>query len=45
MIDEIGRIEELYATQYNLDPQDRNYVWNPLNLVSIYFRQCHGRAR
>jgi ubiquinone/menaquinone biosynthesis C-methylase UbiE len=44
MTDEIERLRKLYATQYNPDPQDRNYIWNPLNLVSIYYRQAQERA-
>ncbi len=44
MTDEIERIRKLYATQYNPDPQDRNYIWHPLNPVSIYYRQAQERA-
>jgi ubiquinone/menaquinone biosynthesis C-methylase UbiE len=44
MSDEIERLKKLYGTKYNPDPQDRNYMWNPLNPVSIYFRQAQERA-
>ena len=44
MTDEIERLRKMYATQYNPDPQDRNYIWNPLNPVSIYYRQAQERA-
>jgi ubiquinone/menaquinone biosynthesis C-methylase UbiE len=44
MTDEIERLRKLYATQYNPDPQDRNYIWHPLNPVSIYYRQAQERA-
>ena len=44
MNDEIDRIRKLYATQYNPDPKDRNYIWHPLNPVSIYYRQAQERA-
>jgi ubiquinone/menaquinone biosynthesis C-methylase UbiE len=44
MTDEIERLRNMYATQYNPDPQDRNYIWHPLNPVSIYYRQAQERA-
>jgi ubiquinone/menaquinone biosynthesis C-methylase UbiE len=44
MTNEIERLRKLYASQYNPDPQDRNYIWNPLNPISIYFRQAQERA-
>jgi ubiquinone/menaquinone biosynthesis C-methylase UbiE len=44
MTDEIERIRHIYATQYNPDPQDRNYIWHPLNPISIYYRQAQERA-
>lgn len=44
MSDEIERLRKLYDTQYNPDPQDRNYMWNPLNPISIYYRQAQERA-
>jgi ubiquinone/menaquinone biosynthesis C-methylase UbiE len=44
MTNEIERLRQKYATQYNPDPQDRNYIWHPLNPVSIYYRQAQERA-
>jgi ubiquinone/menaquinone biosynthesis C-methylase UbiE len=44
MTNEIDRLRHMYATQYNPDPQDRNYIWHPLNPVSIYYRQAQERA-
>ncbi len=44
MTKEIDRLRHMYATQYNPDPQDRNYIWHPLNPVSIYYRQAQERA-
>jgi ubiquinone/menaquinone biosynthesis C-methylase UbiE len=44
MTDELERLRKLYDTQYRPDPQDRDYIWNPLNPVSIYFRQAQERA-
>jgi ubiquinone/menaquinone biosynthesis C-methylase UbiE len=44
MTKEIERLRHVYATQYNPDPQDRNYIWHPLNPVSIYYRQTQERA-
>jgi ubiquinone/menaquinone biosynthesis C-methylase UbiE len=44
MTDEIERLRHMYATQYNPDPQDRIYIWHPLNPVSIYYRQAQERA-
>jgi ubiquinone/menaquinone biosynthesis C-methylase UbiE len=44
MTNEIERLRHVYATQYNPDPQDRNYLWHPLNPVSIYYRQAQERA-
>jgi len=44
MNDEIERLRRLYTTQYSSDPQDRNYIWHPLNRVAIYFRQAQERA-
>ena len=44
MSNEIERLRQMYATQYNPDPQDRNYIWHPLNPVSIYYRQAQERA-
>jgi ubiquinone/menaquinone biosynthesis C-methylase UbiE len=44
MTSEIERLRHMYATQYNPDPQDRNYIWHPLNPVSIYYRQAQERA-
>jgi hypothetical protein len=44
MSNEIDRLRHMYATQYNPDPQDRNYIWHPLNPVSIYYRQAQERA-
>ncbi len=44
MSNEIDRLRQMYATQYNPDPQDRNYIWHPLNPNSIYFRQAQERA-
>jgi ubiquinone/menaquinone biosynthesis C-methylase UbiE len=44
MTDEIERLRHLYTTQYNPDPEDRNYIWHPLNPVSVYYRQAQERA-
>ena len=44
MTNEIDRLRQMYATQYNPDPQDRNYIWHPLNPISIYYRQAQERA-
>ncbi len=44
MTDEIERLRKLYSIQYNPDPQDRNYMWHPLNPISIYYRQAQERA-
>ena len=44
MSNEIDRLRYMYATQYNPDPSDRNYIWHPLNPISIYFRQAQERA-
>jgi ubiquinone/menaquinone biosynthesis C-methylase UbiE len=44
MTNEIERLQKLYTNQYNPDPQDRNYIWHPLNPISIYFRQAQERA-
>jgi ubiquinone/menaquinone biosynthesis C-methylase UbiE len=44
MTDEIDRLRHMYATQYNPDPHDRNYIWHPLNPISIYYRQAQERA-
>jgi len=44
MTNEIDRLRHMYSTQYNPDPQDRNYIWHPLNPISIYYRQAQERA-
>jgi len=44
MTDEIERLRNMYTTQYNPDPGDRNYTWHPLNPISIYYRQAQERA-
>ena len=44
MTNEIDRLRHMYATQYNPDHQDRNYIWHPLNPISIYYRQAQERA-
>jgi ubiquinone/menaquinone biosynthesis C-methylase UbiE len=44
MSDEIKRLQDLYGTQYNPDPQDRSYMWHPLNPISIYFRHAQEWA-
>jgi ubiquinone/menaquinone biosynthesis C-methylase UbiE len=44
MTNEIERLRKLYTNQYNPDPHDRNYIWNPLNPISIYYRQAQERA-
>lgn len=44
MNDEIKRLEQVYSTQYNPDPQDRSYIWHPLNPISIYYRHEQEQA-
>ena len=44
MTNEIERLRNIYTTQYNPDPQDRNYIWNPLNPVSIYYCKVQYHA-
>lgn len=42
--DDIQRIQQVYSTTYRPDPQDRSYIWNPRNPVSVYYRQAQERA-
>ncbi len=44
MTNEIDRLKKMYTDQYNPDPEDRNYIWNPLNPIAIYYRQAQERA-
>lgn len=44
MSNEIKRIKKVYNTVYRHDPSDRNYIWNPSNPVSIFYRQAQERA-
>lgn len=44
MSKEIMRIKKVYNTTYRHDPKDRNYIWNPYNPVSVYYRQAQERV-
>lgn len=41
--EEIERIREVYTTQYNPDPDDWGYTWNPRNPVSLSYRHALER--
>lgn len=44
MSQETNRIKKIYNTVYRQDPNNRAYIWNPCNPVSIFYRQAQERV-